>query len=57
MERKDEELLTIRELADALKIPPTTIYYLHKKSDWPVFRVGRHLRFRLGDVLAHLEEK
>jgi len=46
-----EPLLTVQELADYLGVPVATIYAWRYRGDGPSgFRVGRHLRYRWGDV-------
>jgi len=49
----DEELLTPRELADRLKVALSWVYYHTGKrgSAMPVMRIGKHLRFRMSEVL------
>lgn len=52
----DDELLTTKQVAEYLKLPPSTLY------DWrtarrpcpPAMRIGRHLRWRRSDVDAWL---
>ena len=49
--RSLDRLLTVVELAEYLNVPPTTIYAWRYRGKGPQgFRVGRHLRFREGDV-------
>jgi excisionase family DNA binding protein len=46
-----EPLLTVQELADYLGVPVATIYGWRYRGDGPPgFRVGRHRRYRWGDV-------
>ncbi|MGH9167369.1 MAG: helix-turn-helix domain-containing protein [Acidimicrobiia bacterium] len=46
-----DRLLTVKELADYLGVPVATIYAWRYRGEGPPgFRVGRHLRFRQGDV-------
>lgn len=54
----DENLLTVTELASALKVSGTTIYYwktIH--PDFPCRKVGRLLRFSLLEVLRFWESR
>ncbi len=44
------ELLTIRELASALRISRTSAYRLVERRDLPFYKVGGALRFRWSDV-------
>ena len=46
-----DRLLTVVELAEYLSVPIATIYTWRYRNKGPQgFRVGRHLRFREGDV-------
>jgi excisionase family DNA binding protein len=49
-------LLTVRELADELKVPVATIYRWSSDGTGPTsYRVGRHLRYKRVDVDQWLE--
>ena len=51
-------LLSTDEVARLLVIPVTTLYTWRYKGTGPrAFRVGKHLRYRLADVLAWLEQQ
>lgn len=51
-------LLTVRELADLLQVPPATIYAWRYKGKGPTaVPVGKYLRFRPEDVAAWLEAR
>ena len=39
-------VLTVRELADYLRVHPTTVYRLLRSSQLPAFRVGSDLAFQ-----------
>lgn len=41
----DRQVLTLGELADYLRVHPTTIYRLLKKRAIPAFRMGSDWRF------------
>lgn len=47
------QLLSVPQLAEALQVPPKTIYQWVWKREIPHLKVGRHLRFNLVEVLAH----
>ncbi len=50
--------MTPQELALLLHIPVGTLYaWRHKGLGPPAVRVGRHLRYRTGDVEAWLDER
>lgn len=41
----DRQVLTLGELADYLRVHPTTIYRMLKKKQIPAFRMGSDWRF------------
>lgn len=47
------DLLTPLELSRTLKVSLHTIYYWVSRKEVPFFKVGKHLRFRLDDVLSN----
>lgn len=53
----DEQLMTVQELAQYLRVPVATIYAWRYRREGPLgFRVGKHLRYRWPDVeewIAH----
>lgn len=56
----NEELLTINELANILKVPKGWIYQRTRErspSGLPFFKIGKYLRFSLSDVQAWLHEQ
>ena len=51
-----DQLLTVEQLAEKLQIPKTTLYAWRYRGTGPLgIAVGRHLRFRRGDVEKWLE--
>ena len=49
-------LLSTNEVARLLVVPVTTLYTWRYKGTGPrAFRVGKHLRYRLSDVMEWLE--
>lgn len=51
-------LLSTEEVARILVVPVTTLYCWRYKDTGPrAFRVGKHLRYRLADVLTWLEDQ
>jgi excisionase family DNA binding protein len=51
-------LLSTEEVARILVVPVTTLYCWRYKGTGPnAFRVGKHLRYRLSDVVAWLENQ
>ena len=45
-----ETVLTVKEVAEYLRVTPKTVYSLAKQGSLKAFRVGRAVRFRRGDV-------
>lgn len=51
-------LLSTEEVARILVVPVNTLYCWRYKGTGPkALRVGKHLRYRLADVLAWLEDR
>ena len=40
-----DQIYTIKELSDRLRVHPTTIYRLLRRGELPAFRVGSNWRF------------
>lgn len=56
--RRNERLMSVKELADYLDVPVKTIYAWRYHGEGPRgFRVGRHVRFRWHDVQSWLADK
>jgi excisionase family DNA binding protein len=57
VERKDR-LIAVKELADYLDVPVTTLYqWRYRREGPPGFRVGRHVRYRWSDVEEWIEHQ
>jgi len=52
-----EEILTLKEVADYLKLAEKTAYRLAAEGKLPGFKVGGSWRFKREDVLAWIEDK
>jgi excisionase family DNA binding protein len=53
-----ERLLSTEEVARLLVVPVTTLYtWRYKRTGPKAYRVGKHLRYRLADVLEWLEKR
>jgi excisionase family DNA binding protein len=53
-----DELLTIKEVAQLLRVPIATLrYWRHLGTGPHSFRVGRGVRYRRGDVRAWINAK
>lgn len=48
---RPKQLITIRELADILKLSPATIYRMVRARELPAARIGSSIRFDLEQVL------
>ncbi|MFC5286860.1 helix-turn-helix transcriptional regulator [Actinokineospora guangxiensis] len=56
MSKQTEALWTVDEVATYLRVPVATIYQWRTRGYGPAgCRVGRHLRFRAGDVLRWVD--
>ena len=54
---KKQDILTIDELSEYLKIPKSTVYKLCQEGKIPGQKVGRHWRFRRETIDQWLDEK
>ena len=53
-----DELLTPDDVSRLLQVPKSTIYGWRLRGEGPEgFRVGRHLRYRRGDMNAWVEKR
>jgi excisionase family DNA binding protein len=53
----DHQLLTVREVADTMRVSTMTVYRLIRDGEMPAIRVGKHFRLRTDDVAAYLESR
>jgi hypothetical protein len=51
------KIVSARELSDTLSIPVKTIYKRARLDNWPVYRVGRDVRFDLDEILALIRDR
>lgn len=51
------EILTVKEVADYLKVNERTIYRLATSGELPAFRVGASWRFRLNEIDAWISQQ
>ncbi len=57
---ENQELLTIDEMADRLKVKPSWLYFRTMqtgKDAIPRVRIGKYLRFNPGAVMEWIEKK
>lgn len=52
-----DEILTIKEVADYLKVNERTIYRLAASKKIPAFKVGNAWRFRLSEIDEWISEQ
>ena len=50
----EEELLTVKEVAEWLRVTPITVHRMVKQGRLKVYHVGKQLRFKREDVYAFL---
>lgn len=50
-----ERLANVEEVADLLQLTPSTVRRLARNGSLPSLKVGRSVRFRLSEVIKHLE--
>ncbi len=51
----EKEFLTVKEVAELLRVKPLTIYRMVKDSRLKGYSIGRNLRFKRQDIDAFLE--
>ena len=52
----DDQVLTIQELSDYLKVPVSTLYKLVREKSIPSFKVGKHWRFHKDAIDAWMRQ-
>ena len=53
----EDEILTLKEVAEYLKLTERTLYRLTQEGRLPGFTVGNSWRFRLQDIEAWIENQ
>ncbi len=53
----EHRLLTVREVADSIRVSTMTVYRLIKGGELPAIRVGKHFRIREADLGSYLDER
>lgn len=51
----EHRLLTVREVADAMRVSTMTVYRQIRAGQIPAIRVGKHFRIREADLEEYLE--
>jgi excisionase family DNA binding protein len=54
---EEYQLLTVREVADAMRVSTMTVYRLIRTEALPAIRVGTHFRIRNRDLEGYLESQ
>lgn len=52
-----DQLLTVAEVAELLRVSTMTVYRLIRSGELPAVRVGRNYRVRRGDLDGYLQEQ
>lgn len=52
-----DELLTLPEVAQLLKVAEKTVYTMAQKGELPAFKVGGQWRFRRGDLDSWIDAR
>jgi excisionase family DNA binding protein len=53
----DDDVLTVREICDLLRVHPSTVYKLLRVGRIPSFRIGNEWRFRKDAIMRWMSEK
>lgn len=53
----NEQIMTIKEVADYLKVHERTVYRLAKKREIPAFKVSNAWRFRKSDIDGWIDKQ
>jgi excisionase family DNA binding protein len=53
----EDKILTLKEVAEYLKLTDRTLYRLTQEGKLPGFKVGNSWRFRLRDIDAWIEDQ
>jgi excisionase family DNA binding protein len=53
----DQEVLTVKEVCELLRVHPSTVYKLVRQGKLPSFRVGSEWRFRKDSIRRWMAEK
>ena len=53
----EHSLLTVREVAEAMRVSTMTVYRLIRAGELPAIRVGKHFRIRTRDLEAYLDSR
>jgi len=57
MRAMHEDILTIPEVAELLRVAEKTVYTLAQRGEIPAFKVGGQWRFSRGAILSWIEDR
>jgi len=57
MKEQMEEILTLEDVADYLKVTPRTIYRLAREGKLPAFKLGGVWRFRRSELQSWIDKE
>jgi len=53
----ERALLTVKEVAETMRVSTMTVYRLIKAGELAAIRVGKHFRIREGDLTRYLDDQ
>lgn len=53
----NDEILTLKEVAQLLKVAEKTVYTMSQKQELPAFKVGGQWRFRREDINRWIDQQ
>ena len=53
----EHRLLTVREVAETMRVSNMTVYRLIRAGELPAIRVGKHFRIREHELSSYLESQ
>ncbi len=56
MDGNTDEILTVQELSDYLKVPVSTLYKLVREGSIPATKIGKHWRFHKDTIDAWITQ-
>jgi excisionase family DNA binding protein len=54
---EDDEILTVRQVSNLLKLHQRTVYKLAQKGMIPGWRLGKSWRFLKSEIMKHFEKR
>jgi excisionase family DNA binding protein len=53
----DQDILTVKEISDLLRVHPATVYKLVRQGKIPSFRIGTDWRFRKDAIMQWMTQR